>query len=291
MKMLERLLTEVDKKPLGKEPDNTHKAPENIQKSTVPINEEEINAKRKRAAAPEVNPILRAEGAAEGRPSLSSSGKGEAEEANGEVHHCAVAEVGDAQPMRCRGVSEVTVLHTSGPEREQMPSSSNVSTAKAVNEKRILKEKVRSLMLDLYATGCDAAVCDQVQWGDKLREFAAKVLAEMDADDNNQEYIIDLEPQPTVQPAETQPSSFPTEPTYFYIEDKVLLQGLVTRPDLNGRAGIVLEKPEEDGSFPVKVIPVRDGGYEVKSSELIRAKPENLRRPIPFEIAYFQYFY
>jgi len=289
--MFERFVATLDKKPVGKKPENTQKAPDNIQKSPAPINEEEINAKRRRAGAPECTPILRAEEDADDRPTQSASCQSDAADANGEVYHCDDGNAGEAQQVHSRGVHEVTGFHTAGPEREENPTPRIAFTVQRFNdEKRILTEQVRTLMLNLYVCGCDAMALEQVQWGDKLREIAATVLAEIDADDKNEDVIIDPDPKPTVQPDETQPTSFPNEHT-FDNEEKVFLQGLVTRPDLNGRAGIVLEQTEEDGSLHVKVIPVRDGGYEVKSSELIRAKPENLRRPIPFEIAYFQYFY
>jgi len=283
--LFERFLAEVDKKPFGKKPDNTPKAPDNIQKSPAPFKEEEINAKRMRATAPEFIPTLFAMEPAEDRPIQSASCMGESMDANDEVQHGVEADGRGAQQMHSRRVSEVTVCHTSRPERE--PPSVKIFMA----ERRIMREQVRTVLRNLKASGCDTATLKQVQWGDVLRGIAATVLAEIEAEDKDYD-IIDLDPQPAVQPGEKQPPISPSEHTDFALNEKVVLHGLVKRPDLNGRAGIVFEKPGVEGRVPVEVIPVLSGGYEVKISELIRAKPENLRRPTPGELAaYFKEFW
>ena len=290
--LFERFLAAVDKRPVGKKPDdNTQKAPEYIQKSPAPINEEKINAKRRRADAPEFIPTLRAVEAAENRPKQGASCKGKAADANGEVHHCAQVDEGEAQQMHSRRATEVTGFHTSGPEREHDPPSKKSFSAKMGNM-HIMMEHVRLVLLNLKASGCNFEELKQVQWGRNLRGNAATVLAELEADDTEEEDISDFDPQPSVQPVERLPPIFPPAATIFEFDDKVVLQGLVKRPDLNGRAGLVFVRPVTVGRYAVKVILVAVGGNEVKNSELIRAKPGNIRRPTPFELAaYFKDFW
>jgi len=209
----------------------------------------------------------------------------EAAGAKGEALHGVEADGREAQQMHIGRVAEVTVFHTSGPARE--PPSDKVFMA----ERRIMREQVRSVLRNLKASGCDTATLKQVQWGDVLRGIAATVLAEIEAEDRKED-IIDLDPQPAVQPEEKQPPICPREHTGLALNEKVVLHGLVKSPDLNGRAGMVFEQPGDEGRVPVEVIPVQAGGYEVKISELIRAKPENLRRPTPGELAaYFKDFW
>jgi len=289
--LFERYLAAADKRPVGNKPDNTQKAPENTQKSSAPIREEENNAKRRRADASEFIPTWRAGNVAEDRPIQSASCKGKTANPKVEVH-CFKADRGEAQQMHSRRVTEVTGIHTSEPEREQNPLSDFASfNAEEVNRKHIMKEQVRAVLLYLKASGCDVAALKQVQWGENLQGMAATVLAEMESDGKKEKKdIIDLDTSPTVQPEEGQPPIFPPEPTHFGIDEKVVLHGQVTRPDLNGRAGMVLERPGKEGRYPVILLPV--GGYDVKTSELIRAKPENLRRPTPYElVVYFKEFW